>query len=70
MGAPPGARRIGYRPATAADAPVLSYIAFRAKAHWGYDAAFMEMCRAALTITPVRRGRRNRKTAGPKHNRA
>ena len=64
MGALPGAHRIGYRPATAADAPVLSNIAFRAKALWGYDAAFMEMCRDELTITPARWVRRNRKTAG------
>ena len=54
MGAPPGARRIEYRPAIAVDAPVLSDIAFRAKAHWGYDEAFMEMCREELTITPAR----------------
>ena len=70
MGAPPGARRIEYRPAIAVDAPVLSDIAFRAKTHWGYDEAFMSMRRAALTITPARWVRRNSKTAGRKDNRA
>lgn len=30
---------------------LLSAIAFRSKAFWGYDAAFMEACRAELTYT-------------------
>jgi len=32
------------------DCERLSAIAFTAKAHWGYDAAFMEACRAELTF--------------------
>ena len=31
---------------------VLTELAMRAKASWGYDAAFMAACRAELTITP------------------
>jgi N-acetylglutamate synthase-like GNAT family acetyltransferase len=31
----------------------LSDLAFRAKASWGYDAAFIEACRDDLTITPA-----------------
>lgn len=34
------------------EARELSELAFRSKAHWGYDAAFMEACRAELTVTP------------------
>ena len=33
------------------DAPALGALAFRAKAHWGYDAAFMEACRGDLKVT-------------------
>lgn len=39
------------RRATAADAEAISALAFRAKAHWGYDAAFMEACRQELRYT-------------------
>ncbi len=35
-----------------ADAPVLSAIAWAAKAHWGYPAAWLERWRDQLTITP------------------
>jgi GNAT superfamily N-acetyltransferase len=31
----------------------LSALAFASKARWGYDAAFMEACRAELTVTPA-----------------
>ncbi len=31
--------------------PVLSELCMRSKAHWGYDAAFMEACREEITIT-------------------
>ncbi|MEX1034035.1 MAG: GNAT family N-acetyltransferase [Cellvibrionaceae bacterium] len=31
------------------DADLLSDLAFRAKAHWGYDADFMEACRGEMT---------------------
>jgi GNAT superfamily N-acetyltransferase len=34
------------------EAPLLSDLALRAKGHWGYDAAFLEACRAELTIAP------------------
>ena len=40
------------RPARPAEAAALSDLAFRSKAYWGYDAAFMEACRAELTYTP------------------
>jgi N-acetylglutamate synthase-like GNAT family acetyltransferase len=33
---------------------LLSELAVRSKGHWGYDAAFLEACRAELTITPAR----------------
>lgn len=39
------------RDATAADCPALSALAYASKAHWGYDDAFMEACRAELTVT-------------------
>jgi GNAT superfamily N-acetyltransferase len=42
---------INIRPATPDDPPILSAIAFRSKAHWGYDAVFMDACRDDLTIT-------------------
>jgi GNAT superfamily N-acetyltransferase len=34
------------------EAGVLSDLALRAKGYWGYDAAFLEACRAELTIAP------------------
>jgi GNAT superfamily N-acetyltransferase len=40
------------RPANPADAAALTDLAMRAKAYWGYDAAFMEACRPELTISP------------------
>jgi len=33
------------------EAALLSDLALRAKAHWGYDDAFMEMCREELSVT-------------------
>ncbi len=33
------------------EAEYLSDIAFRSKAHWGYDSNFMEACRQALCVT-------------------
>lgn len=33
------------------DLPVLSDLCLRSKAVWGYDAAFLEACRAELTLT-------------------
>ena len=40
------------RRAEIADCPALTDIALRAKAHWGYDRAFMEACRDELAVTP------------------
>jgi GNAT superfamily N-acetyltransferase len=34
------------------EALLLTAIAFRSKAHWGYDRSFMEQCRNDLTILP------------------
>ncbi|WP_241147910.1 GNAT family N-acetyltransferase [Minwuia thermotolerans] len=31
---------------------MLTELALRSKAHWGYDAAFMDACRDELTVTP------------------
>ena len=39
------------RPARAGEADALTALALRSKAHWGYDAAFMEVVRPILTIT-------------------
>lgn len=41
------------RPALPADAPTLGALALRARAHWGYDAAFIAACRDDLTVTPA-----------------
>lgn len=40
------------RPARHEDLPDLTAICLRSKAHWGYDAAFMEACRDELTLRP------------------
>jgi GNAT superfamily N-acetyltransferase len=40
------------RDADAGDCEALSALAFTSKASWGYDDAFMEACRAELTILP------------------
>ncbi|MFF7455032.1 GNAT family N-acetyltransferase [Kitasatospora sp. NPDC008115] len=42
------------RPARPSEAAALSALALRSKAHWGYDAAFIEACRAELTLDPGR----------------
>jgi N-acetylglutamate synthase-like GNAT family acetyltransferase len=39
------------RPARPEEADALSELAQRAKAHWGYDSAFMDACRDELTYT-------------------
>lgn len=39
------------RAALESEAVALSALAFRSKAHWGYDADFMESCRGELTLT-------------------
>lgn len=40
------------RPARADDADILSELAMRSKAHWGYDQRFLEACRHELAIHP------------------
>ena len=42
---------ISIRPARADDARVLSDLAVRSKAHWGYSPQFMQACRDELTYT-------------------
>jgi GNAT superfamily N-acetyltransferase len=44
-------------PATPDDADALSALMFASKAHWGYDPAFMEACRAELTFSAHYLGR-------------
>ncbi|MGR6975225.1 GNAT family N-acetyltransferase [Streptomyces cynarae] len=39
------------RPARATEAEVLTDLALRSKAHWGYGADFLEACRDELTVT-------------------
>ncbi len=39
------------RPARTEEGPELSALCLRSKAHWGYDAAFLELAREPLTIT-------------------
>ena len=41
------------RRARVEEAGVLSDIAMRSKAHWGYDDAFIEACREELTVRPA-----------------
>ncbi|MEV5942206.1 GNAT family N-acetyltransferase [Streptomyces sp. NPDC051994] len=38
------------RPARATEARMLTDVALRSKAHWGYDAELMEACREELTV--------------------
>ncbi|MFI2511564.1 GNAT family N-acetyltransferase [Streptomyces sp. NPDC018972] len=38
------------RPARATEADVLTDLALRSKAHWGYDADFLEACRDELAV--------------------
>jgi len=45
------ARATTLRPARPEDLATLTDISLRAKAHWGYDATFMEACREELTVT-------------------
>ena len=41
------------RPANSADTAALATLSFRSKAHWGYDAEFMERVRSALEPDPA-----------------
>ncbi|HSD78740.1 MAG TPA: hypothetical protein VLA98_15100, partial [Solirubrobacteraceae bacterium] len=45
------------RPARAGEAAALSALALRSKGHWGYDAAFLELCRPELTLAEEDLGR-------------
>jgi GNAT superfamily N-acetyltransferase len=38
------------RPALATEADILSDLALRSKAHWGYDAEFLDACEDELTV--------------------
>jgi GNAT superfamily N-acetyltransferase len=49
---PPGTVRL--RAARPGEAALLSALALRSKASWGYDEAFIDACRAELTYTPSR----------------
>jgi GNAT superfamily N-acetyltransferase len=40
------------RRALPSESALLSALALRSKAHWGYDAEFLEACREALRVTP------------------
>lgn len=40
------------RAALADEAAILSELAIRSKAYWGYDKAFMDACRDELTLSP------------------
>lgn len=40
------------RPAKPTETDALSDLAFRSKAYWGYSDAFMEACRAELSVAP------------------
>ena len=42
---------LGIRPASGKDAPLLTGLAFRSKAHWGYTDEFITACREELTYT-------------------
>ncbi|HEX9789812.1 MAG TPA: GNAT family N-acetyltransferase [Kiloniellales bacterium] len=44
---------IAVRPAQAHEAEALTVIALTSKAHWGYDDAFMDMCRVELSVSPA-----------------
>lgn len=45
------ARAVSLRRATSADAKALTELAYRSKASWGYDLAFMERARPALSVS-------------------
>jgi GNAT superfamily N-acetyltransferase len=59
----PSRKRVLVRPAWPDEGPVLSALALRSKAHWGYDDDFLEQCRDELTITRGRIGRERTRVA-------
>ena len=44
------------RPGRPDEAAALSALALRSKGHWGYDAAFLQACRAELTLDTAQTG--------------
>ncbi|HEX8888415.1 MAG TPA: GNAT family N-acetyltransferase [Pyrinomonadaceae bacterium] len=46
------AEKFFIRPASTDEAELLSDLALRSKAHWGYSQEFLEVCRRELTLTP------------------
>jgi ribosomal protein S18 acetylase RimI-like enzyme len=42
--------RMNLRPARPDEATILSELALRSKAHWGYDPEFLDRCRPVLTL--------------------
>jgi GNAT superfamily N-acetyltransferase len=46
-------KSVTVRPARPEEAGAISALALRSKGHWGYDPAFLEACRADLTIDPA-----------------
>ena len=46
-------KKVRLRDAVSGDAKALSSLAFRSKAHWGYDIEFMKRCRDELTYSEV-----------------
>jgi GNAT superfamily N-acetyltransferase len=44
--------KLTVRSALPEEARLLSELALRSKGHWGYDADFLEACRAELTLSP------------------
>ena len=48
---------IRLRPPHPDEAPALSRLMHRSKAHWGYDEDFMKICEATLFIAPEKIGR-------------
>lgn len=48
----PDLRDLVLRAAAPTDAAQISQVAFRSKAHWGYDADFMAACREGLAVHP------------------
>jgi GNAT superfamily N-acetyltransferase len=51
QGGPPGVEAISIGPAEPGMAAALSAVAFRAKSHWGYPAAWLEEWRPELTVS-------------------
>ena len=45
-------KRSSIRPARTGEAALLTDLALRSKGYWEYDAAFLQDCRADLTVTP------------------